>query len=152
MIRLSLPIPPSVNALFANNYGRGRKGRRPTPEYTAWRWHALVALREQLVTPAEGKTPLVDGPYKLRLFLPRAMRGDISNRIKAAEDFLVAHRITSDDRHNCHVTVERSDDVALGVCIVEIDSLDRPRAVAGARREGPLRPSLSNTERTGVDA
>jgi Holliday junction resolvase RusA-like endonuclease len=37
------------------------------------------------------------------------MRGDVSNRIKAAEDYLVSREITQDDKHNWEVTAKRGD-------------------------------------------
>ena len=148
MIRLVLPVPPSVNALFANNVGRGRKGRRVTPAYTEWRWHALVSLRAQVTPPAEGKPPLLSGRCKLRLFVGEKMRGDPSNRIKAVEDFLVAHRITGDDRNNRHVSIEANADVAPTQIVVEVESLDPTiQAVTGARGEVERSASPSIRER-----
>ncbi len=69
----------------------------------------------------------------MTLRLPRKMRGDCSNRIKAVEDFLVAHRVTPDDRHDDHPEALRDDAVPPGMCIVEISSLDHLQAVIGAR-------------------
>lgn len=41
--------------------------------------------------------------------LPRKMRGDISNRIKAVEDLLVELSITPDDKFNEGITIKRGD-------------------------------------------
>ena len=144
MIRLTLPIPPSVNELYLNNAGRGRH-RRVAPVYTDWRWRALIALKAQIVEPIES------GKWRMTLRLPRAMRGDCSNRIKAVEDFLVANKITPDDRHNDHPEAFRDDAVPAGQCVVEVSSLDPSAAVVGARGpEASASGPSSFTEGTGV--
>lgn len=140
MIRLILPIPPSANGLFRNPPRRGM--RRPlTEEYKAWRWYAHVALKGHVYDP------IVSGKWRMTLRLPRAMRGDCSNRIKAIEDFLVAHKITPDDRHDDHPEALRDDDVPMGKCIVEVESIPSP-AAGGADNSGNARkggaPSTSS--------
>jgi hypothetical protein len=47
-------------------------------------------------------------------------RGDVSNRTKAAEDFLVSMGITLDDRHNWAATATKDPSVPRGFCIVQI--------------------------------
>lgn len=117
MIKLDLPIPPSTNNLYFNA-GRGG-GRRVTPEYTRWRWGAYVALKEHDFRSFEGA---ILGPYKLTILLPQNFRGDCSNRIKSAEDFLVEQRVTPDDRHCVKVSAERSADVASGRCHIIVEA------------------------------
>ncbi len=51
--------------------------------------------------------------------MARTMRGDISNRIKHAEDLLVFHGLTDDDSRSDAVTVKRSDAVAKGEMLIE---------------------------------
>lgn len=86
---ISIPVPPSVNQMFANNPKRGR-GRFKTKVYKDWLKHAGAELMLQKPEPVRGK-------YRFYLTLPK-IRGDGSNRIKAAEDFLVAHKLVDDDR------------------------------------------------------
>ncbi len=93
-----LPIPPSSNNLFANKKGCGRIKTRA---YTAWlkeadAWYYLQRLNQQ--------QPIA-GPIELHIRLPQ-IRGDASNRIKAAEDYLVSRKLTGDDKNNRKVTVE----------------------------------------------
>ncbi|MDE2019723.1 MAG: RusA family crossover junction endodeoxyribonuclease [Patescibacteria group bacterium] len=96
---LRLPVPPSVNAAYANVPGVGRITSR---RYKKWQtqagWEILV------------QRPMrVFGPYELMITLPLSTRGDVTNRIKAAEDILVKHHITPDDRFCEGVTIRRGD-------------------------------------------
>ena len=112
-VTLKLPLPPTVNHLFVNKAG---KGRFISPGYGQWQWAAFAALQSQ--------KPLgsVFGPFHFRLTVPRGMRGDIDNRLKAAMDFCVAQKITPDDRHAQSVSVERGD-VEPGFAIIKIDEV-----------------------------
>ncbi len=94
---LRLPVPPSVNALYANVPGVGRitSGR-----YKGWQTQAGWEILVQ-------KPRRIAGPYTLTITLPRPVRGDVSNRIKACEDILVKHRVTDDDRHCEGVSIRR---------------------------------------------
>lgn len=113
MIELRLPIPPSVNAMYRNV---PKRGRVKTGAYITWLKLADAHFLEQ----KRGITP-VSGPCEIAIKLPRC-RGDISNRIKAAEDYLVSRGITGDDRHNRKVSIER--DESLTLCVVTIKSLE----------------------------
>jgi Holliday junction resolvase RusA-like endonuclease len=110
-VTLKLPLPPTVNHLFVNKAG---KGRFISPGYGQWQWAAFAALQSQKPTGS------VCGPFHFRLTVPRGMRGDIDNRLKAAMDFCVAHKITPDDRHAQSVSVERGD-VDPGFALVHIE-------------------------------
>lgn len=116
VIRLTLPLPPSTNGLYANAPGKGRVKSQP---YREWLdeagWLAKLATRPP--SPAG-----VSGPYALAITVPHTMRGDVSNRVKAVEDLLVSLRITPDDRNAQRVTVQRGD-VPGRQCIVEIESI-----------------------------
>lgn len=85
---VSLPVPPSVNNLFAN---KRSGGRYKTKEYRAWIQEAGWTVNLQKPAPVHGK-------YKFFLTLPK-IKGDASNRIKAAEDLLVSLGLVDDDRH-----------------------------------------------------
>lgn len=96
---LRLPVPPSVNSLYANVPGVGRITSR---RYKQWQkeagWQILIQ-----------KPTRVYGPYTLSITLPRKMRGDISNRVKAVEDVLVELSVTPDDRFCESVTIRRGE-------------------------------------------
>ena len=102
---VTLPLPPSVNNLYANKPGGG--GRYRTPGYEDWIYQAGWEIARQ-------KPRGFSGPYHLRLTLysdkcvctvvqmpdtEKLVRGDIGNRLKAVEDLLVKHRLIDDDRH-----------------------------------------------------
>lgn len=117
---LRLPLPPSVNSLYYNRkYGKGR-GRILTPAYRKW----IAEADKWLLMQKRGLKPL-SGKLEIQIKLPE-IRGDASNRIKAAEDFLVSRELTGDDRHNHKVSVEIVPE--LDCCIVEITPLtDKPK-------------------------
>lgn len=94
-----LPVPPSVNGLYANVPGVGRV---KTVRYRQWLKLADSFLMAQKIRKAEGC-------IELRIMLPQSTRGDVSNRIKAVEDYLVSRQITPDDKHNWKVSAERAD-------------------------------------------
>jgi Holliday junction resolvase RusA-like endonuclease len=98
---LILPIPPSVNALYGNRKG----GRYKTALYRTW-----LRLADALLLTQKRSLVKFTGELEVHIRLPKRMRGDVSNRIKAVEDFLVSREVTGDDRHNWRVTIERSLD------------------------------------------
>lgn len=110
MIDITLPLPPSTNGLFAN----AAKGRRISKRYADWREEAGWTLKQQ-------RPPAILGRFDLSLLVPQAMRGDISNRIKATEDLLVTHRLIEDDRHATSVKICRSPDVEPGTIRVIVE-------------------------------
>jgi crossover junction endodeoxyribonuclease RusA len=94
-ITLTIPTPPSVNAL----YGRRKDGGvYLTQKYRAWKREAGWSLLAQ----HPGK---ILGPYTLNIVVP--MTGDADNRIKAASDLLVSHGVTADDRHCLSATATK---------------------------------------------
>lgn len=112
MKTLRLPIPPSVNACFANY----SKGRIKTDKYRAW---IRAADNECLIQRLRGR-PLTSGPAKLIVRLPQHMRGDIDNRLKPLLDWMVSRKLTLDDSTHQSVTAVR--DPTLGrVDYCEVD-------------------------------
>ncbi len=91
-MRIHLPFPISVNAMYANNQGQGR-GRFKTKRYKAWIKAAEAELAEQM--PVQSFA----GPTTLEIFVRKRdkRRRDISNLIKGIEDFLVSQKIIEDD-------------------------------------------------------
>jgi crossover junction endodeoxyribonuclease RusA len=96
---IHLPMPPSTNSLYANMPG---VGRIPSKKFKRWKREAGWLLKLQ-------KPIHISGPYELAIKIPRSMRGDASNRIKAVEDLLVEFQITSDDSKSQKTTIERAD-------------------------------------------
>lgn len=114
MITVTLPLPPSANALFVNAPGRGRF---KSAAYKSWLTEAGWCVQ----TPTRYATVRrVAGPYTLTITVPATMRGDIDNRVKAISDLLVKHGITDDDRAADAVTVRRGATPSAQQCIVEI--------------------------------
>lgn len=107
---LDLPIPPSVNGLFP-----GKERRFKSPQYKAWITEAQWDIKAQKPKPVKGR-------FALWIDLPEGMAGDISNRIKAVEDLLVAVCLTADDRHAVSVTACRSPDVLKDRCRVRVEA------------------------------
>lgn len=86
---LRLPQPPSVNMLYRNVPG---KGRRKTKRYMTWIRAADWSVLEQNPEPVKGWV-IVD----ITVNRPDNRRRDISNTIKAVEDLLVTHELIEDD-------------------------------------------------------
>jgi crossover junction endodeoxyribonuclease RusA len=88
-VTLTLPFPPSVNALTRNVPGVGRV---KTARYKAWITEAGWEARRQHA----GK---VLGPYALTIIAkrPDARRRDLGNLEKAISDLLVSLGIIEDD-------------------------------------------------------
>ena len=97
---INLPVPPSVNALYANRKGGRGPGRYKTATYKAW-----LANADTYYLAQKRRVDPVSGPAIVTIRIPANTRGDVSNRIKAAEDFLVSRGITNDDRHNHKVSI-----------------------------------------------
>lgn len=113
-VRLDLPLPTSVNGLFIEAPSRKATGkgksRVKTREYQAWVEAAGWALKPQLVAqgaPVLPETPTFGEHWALWIRLNIDHKGDVTNRIKALEDLLVAWKITVGDQWNDRCVVER---------------------------------------------
>lgn len=113
-LRLDLPLPTSVNGLFVESpsrkaHGKG-KPRVKTREYKAWIDAAGWALKPQLQAQGaaiQPDTPTFGRHWALWIRLNVDHQGDVTNRIKALEDLLVAWKITVGDQWNDRCVVER---------------------------------------------
>lgn len=107
-IRLRLPLPPSVNAMFINVAGRGRA---KSALYKQWIEKAGWELKSQ-------RPKKIKGRYDFTALVPENMPGDIDNRLKSLLDLLVTHQIIPDDRHARSVCISRSVMVDVGARVI----------------------------------
>lgn len=105
MIRLSLSFPPSANALWRSVNGRNILAA----PYRKWKKVAAAEIYAALL--ADDNMHSITGPYRMTLTLdrPDKRRRDLSNRIKAVEDALVADALIDDDSDCQSLTVQWSD-------------------------------------------
>lgn len=98
-IELSLPMPPSVNGLYANAESGGRF---KTEEYEAWLSEAGWRIQAQ-------RPGRIVGPYEIEIRIARPhtkRRMDLENRMKAVSDLLVKQRVIADDSLAQRITME----------------------------------------------
>lgn len=107
MIRLDLPMPPSLNGIYQNVAGRGRV---KTSAYRKWREQAGWEIVRQ------GRPSQPVGKYELQVALkkPRA-NADIDNRIKPIADALQQYRVIQDDKHCTRIAIWWAEDLPEGV-------------------------------------
>lgn len=111
-----LPMPPSVNGLYATFKGR----RIITREYKAWKVAAGEALGAQY---AAYGAPAVHRPVALRIRLGLNYKSDIANREKALTDLLVATIDMPDDRYIERLVIERDQTITGAIVTVEGSAL-----------------------------
>lgn len=106
MIMLSLPMPPSTNALYRNVAGRGRV---KTERYKTW---LRAAGNEVLATPLSRRAP-IKGKFTLTVLAGRPDKGqrDLDNLLKAVGDLLQAHELIENDCLAESITVAWSSTV-----------------------------------------
>ncbi len=115
-IRFDLPLPPSTNGAYTNRKGGRGKGRYPSKAHKEWKIEAGWLLNTQ-------KSERIIGPYRFTILVPQDMRGDVSNRVKLAEDLMVEFGITPDDRYAVSSHAERSMEVAPKRCIIILEAV-----------------------------
>lgn len=110
-------VPPSSNAAYANNKGKGR-GRIRTAEYRTW----AVAMGYDLNAAMRSQKPIT-GPYSIEITIDRSRRhklSDIMNREKVVSDILQEHGVIENDNLCECGTVKWGD--AHGGIVIEIRS------------------------------
>lgn len=130
-LNLWLPVPPSVNAAYANGRGKGSKGRFATRALTDWKGAARAALLSQRWEPVKGPVIVVMNTER------RSKVADIDNRTKPLLDFLVKVGVIEDDRHVTAIATAWSEqhDDRVHVAIVPVQEVAvefRPSKESGA--------------------
>ncbi len=97
----TLPLPPSVNSLFGG--GSGQK-RFPSKKYKEW-----LKMCEYVHTDSLNAECV---SMRYTFFWPDNRARDLSNYIKAAEDFIVKRGVIKDD---CWQVVSRIDLISGGI-------------------------------------
>ena len=108
---LTLPLAPSVNALFANRktpkkelaiakLKRKQRGRVKTARYMRWITRAGWTLKMQ-------RPPSFSGPVAVTIGVPLKMPGDLDNRCKATLVLLQTMRVIANDRDVHDLRVKR---------------------------------------------
>ena len=113
MISVTIPIPPSVNALYI-------RGRTKSPKYRQWIEDAGWQVRAQL---ASSKRKGVAGKYSFKLLLPEKARIDCDNGVKAAMDLLQNLGVTPNDRHCRRQSSEFSPHVLPGQAVIVVEEI-----------------------------
>lgn len=96
-VRIALPFPPSVNALW--RIGRSGGGKRFLYKTKAYRSWLQAADIEWLSQKPRGPFKTIDGPFKAQVLLSRPDRRsrDSDNYLKAPLDFAQRVGIISND-------------------------------------------------------
>ena len=91
-LTFTLPVPPSVNQMFANP--KGNRGKRyKTKTYQYW----IAAARQAVAQQAKG-VEMICYPILVIAQVERAsLSADIDNRIKAMFDILKSEKVIKDD-------------------------------------------------------
>ena len=98
MLTFAIPMPPSLNNVFANVPGRGRV---KTERYRTWREAAKWSIKLDGNKPRFYET--ITGPFAIEIVCNP--RGDLDNRAKGVLDLLVDMKVIADD--------SRADDIHL---------------------------------------
>jgi len=101
MISVLFPFPPSLNNLFTNVVG---KGRRPAKRYKAWQ---VVAGTEIMAQRVQWTVKRISGPIEVIITLQHDRRRmDLDNGAKAIIDTLVKMSIIDDDKNVDRLTIQ----------------------------------------------
>lgn len=112
-VRLNLPFPPSVNAMYAN--GGNKRGRHKTPSYKSWEQEATLYVKDSM------RLELVSYSLMILLEAPDKRRRDLGNYEKAVSDFLVSQRIVKDDCYSKRIVLEWGYNLP-SPCVVMVQS------------------------------
>ena len=102
VVVIDLPRPISTNRLWTPVRRNSSACLVKSKEYLA----RLSECGFRLNAQRPGR---VSGSYCLHVYVSSEWRGDISNAIKSAEDLLVSHGVTDDDRHCESIRAKRAN-------------------------------------------
>jgi crossover junction endodeoxyribonuclease RusA len=107
-VRLTIPYPPPVSALYRNQSGPGRV---KTKRYKTW----IRAASNEVMAQRRGH---FGGPVTLSLtaIRPDKRRRDLDNLLKASQDLMVHCGVLDDDQQVIKVTAEWGDETVIEVC------------------------------------
>jgi Holliday junction resolvase RusA-like endonuclease len=127
-VHFTLPMPPSVNALYHGptddmvKRGVDRRAKFLTEEQRAFRRQVVDIVR--VVMLRSGGVPLAGRlSMRLRIVVANRRRMDVSNRVKAVEDALTHAKAYGDDSQIDQLIVQRVLDDVPEHCTVELREL-----------------------------
>lgn len=97
MIRVQLPLPTSVNSMYATRRGSGR-GKIISRDYSLWRKEAEAAYLQQKIAKTVGDP--IKGHFSVDIVFDQDRRrhnSDVDSRIKASLDFLQRMELIEND-------------------------------------------------------
>lgn len=115
-MKLTLPIPPSVNDCYGTNFATKRRFK--TKRYESWENQAMGEFFQQ-----KRNLQMVEGKVNLHYRIGRAKdkrARDLGNYEKPLSDFLVKCRMIEDDSLVQTIMLEWRDDVPHGRVEIEI--------------------------------
>jgi crossover junction endodeoxyribonuclease RusA len=89
-----LPLPPSINHMYANAYIKGRSIKVYTQQANAWRQQALYLIKPHIKRTIDEKIII-----ELYYYFPDARRRDTHNTLKILCDVLEEAGLVTDDRY-----------------------------------------------------
>lgn len=126
---LTIPIPPSVNAMYTNRRGKDgkKRGRRKSKRYLAWQDHAQKEIMIQRARPVKGR-------FKIFISMPK-VRADPDNLVKPILDVLKNMSLIQDDSQNfCSgIHVEHVPDGLPDRIVVSVEDVLPPHDVETAQ-------------------
>lgn len=145
MIRLTLPLPPSVNDMFLDR--TNSRGRRPlSPKYRDWKMQARWRIKAAEQQPISGAVIMFAGFDRVN------MRADCDNRIKPLQDAIKDAGLIKDDSRIVSPVAwwTRPNDPArpvVNVLIVPAASLTAHFSIEARGKFGAWTVDLFNAER-----
>ncbi len=120
---LKLPLPTSVNALYANRKTGSRRGRVKTTAYKKWIKDANAMLYHQKVPDKFSKPVGIVYSFEL----PDKRVRDDTNMLKALDDYLVNNQIIEDDswKYKKFTCSEWLDDIQGEIVHIKIFALEQ---------------------------
>jgi len=119
-MKLTLPIPPSVNACYATNWKTKRRFK--SKRYEAWEAEARLVLICQRRNADPMMPQYITGPVAVdyRIGRPDKRKRDLGNLEKPLSDFLVSAGLIQDDSLIMSLHLEWGDNEGADITITEV--------------------------------